>query len=271
MIAATLRKAWALLTVNYAHMLEYRGEIFFWMIATIWPLIMMGPWMEISASGQMPLTTSQFARYFIAVFVVRQFSICWVIYEFEFHVVSGRLSSMLLAPLDPAWRFVSAHLGEQMARVPFVVGMVALALWLFPQAIWDAAGVAHWPPISRVALAVLATYLAFALRFLMQYTLAMGSFWVERVAAFDRVQMILYIAFSGLSAPLEVFPPWIEQLVRWTPFPYLVWFPASLLTGADIGPIWHGFAIVCGWIFLVWVLNRLLWRAGIKRYSAMGA
>lgn len=276
MIAPLWRKAAALMSVAYASMVEYRGELFFWMIATILPLIMMGPWMVAGRTGSFPLDEAGFARYFVAVFVIRQLSISWVIYEFEFLVVSGRLSTMLLVPIDPGWRFLVAHLAEQAARLPFVVLMVALALWLFPQAL-EQPGAAPgsealwWPTAAQVGLAVLATYLAFLVRFLLQYTLAMGAFWVERIVAFDRLLMIPYIYLSGLVAPLEVFPEPVREAVLWTPFPYLVWFPASLLAGADVGPPWRGLATVGAWALAILLLNRALWRAGLKRFSAMGA
>jgi ABC-2 type transport system permease protein len=55
-----------------------------------------------------------------------------------------------------------------------------------------------------------------------------------------------------------------------TPFPYLIAFPASLLVGlpVDVG---RGFVSMLGWILIFLGANRLLWRIGLKRYSGMGA
>jgi ABC-2 type transport system permease protein len=35
--------------------------------------------------------------------------------------------------------------------------------------------------------------------------------------------------------------------------------------------IWRGFSMTVGWTLLFLGLNRILWRAGLKRYSGMGA
>ena len=267
----TVRKARTILAVQYAYMLEYRAELFLWAISTILPLIMMGPWMVAGASGRFPLGPADFARYFVAAFLVRQFSLAWVIYEFEAHVLSGQLSPRLLQPLDPGWRYVAAHLGEHLARLPFVIVLVAIALLLFPQAIEESDGSTWLPGLPAVAGCVVAIYGAFALRFLMQYALAMLSFWFERVSSFDRLVMIPYYFLSGLMAPLEVFPEAVREVVLWTPFPYLIWFPARLLTGgAGISPL-RGFLVVAFWIALLHAVGRVVWRRGLRHYSAMGA
>jgi ABC-2 type transport system permease protein len=73
-----------------------------------------------------------------------------------------------------------------------------------------------------------------------------------------------------MIAPLEVFPPMVRDIALWTPFPYLVHFPASILMGlpVDIG---RGLLMMLGWIGLFFIWNRWLWRKGLKQYSGMGA
>jgi ABC-2 type transport system permease protein len=55
-----------------------------------------------------------------------------------------------------------------------------------------------------------------------------------------------------------------------TPFPYLINFPASILVGLPID-LTRGFLSILGWLLIFIGANRLLWRAGLKRYSGMGA
>ena len=104
----------------------------------------------------------------------------------------------------------------------------------------------------------------------MQYTYAMVAFWVERATAIEQFSFLLYTFFSGMVAPLTLFPEAVQAVVLWTPFPYLIYVPASLLVGlpVDIGP---SMAITTAWCLIFWGLNRWLWRRGLKRYSGMGA
>ena len=73
-----------------------------------------------------------------------------------------------------------------------------------------------------------------------------------------------------MIAPLKVFPEPIRAIALLTPFPYLIDFPASILIGLPVN-LNRGFLSIIGWFFFFLGLNRLLWRAGLRKYSGMGA
>lgn len=250
-------------SVYYAYMVEYRAELLLWVLSGSLPLILMGSWMQAAGSGQFGLSATDFARYFLAVFLVRQFTVVWVIWEFEREIVEGRLSFRLLQPIDPVWHHFMSHFAERFARLPFAVILIGLFFWLYPQALWV-------PNPVGFALALLGVGLAFALRFLMQYTLAMFAFWTERASALEQFWFLFYLFLSGMIAPLEVFPPLMREIALWTPFPYLIYFPASLLVGlpVDLG---RSLLIMAGWIAVFYGASRWLWRRGLRQYSGMGA
>ncbi|ABA22296.1 putative ABC-2 type transport system permease protein [Trichormus variabilis ATCC 29413] len=259
----TIRKAWTLLTVYYAYMVEYRAELILWVLSGSLPIILMGAWIKAAQGGSFGLSPVDFARYFLTVFIVRQISVVWVIWEFEKEVVEGKLSPKLLQPLDPVWHHVASHLSERVARIPFAILLIGLFFILYPQALW-------FPTVSQLLLFTVAVSLAFVLRFVIQYTFAMFAFWTERANAIENFWFLFYLFLSGLIAPLDVFPPQIKAIVLFTPFPYLIDFPASLLVGLPVDVV-QGFLSLLAWIFMFWVVNRLLWRAGLKKYSGMGA
>ncbi|MGF1512661.1 MAG: ABC transporter permease [Elainellaceae cyanobacterium] len=259
----TIRIAQTLTAVYYAYMVEYRAELMFWVLSGSLPLILMGVWTEAAAGGQFGLSSLEFSRYFIAVFLVRQFSVVWVIWEFEREVVEGKLSPRLLQPLDPGWHHLISHFAERFARLPFIAIVIGLFFALYPQAAW-------LPSLDTVALVILVVGLAFVLRFTIQYTFALFAFWTERASAIEDLWFLLYLFLSGMIAPLEIFPAAVRRVVVWLPFPYLIHFPASLLVGLPVD-IPRSLAIMTAWIALFLGLNRWLWRRGLKQYSGMGA
>jgi ABC-2 type transport system permease protein len=258
-----LKIANVLISVYYAYMVEYRAELLFWVLSGSFPLILMGLWNQAAQSGKFSLDPLTFIRYFLAVFLIRQFTVVWVIWEFEREVVEGKLSPLLLQPLDPGWRHFFSHVAERFARLPFALALVLLFWALYPEARW-------LPSLSGLGWGLLATVLAFCLRFIMQYTYAMLSFWIERATAIEQFSFLLYIFLSGMVAPLELFPDALRAIVLWTPFPYMIYFPASLLVGLPVN-LGRGLLILLLWCGLFWGLNRFLWRQGLKQYSGMGA
>ncbi|MEA5531175.1 ABC-2 family transporter protein [Dolichospermum sp. UHCC 0684] len=258
-----VKKALTLLSVNYAKMLEYRSELIFWVLAGSLPIIMMGIWIQAADSGKFAFKSVDFARYFFAVFLARQISVVWVIYDFEKEVLEGKLSPKLLQPIDPVWHHVANHLGERVARMPFVLFLSIFFFVLYPQAFW-------LPSITNLLLFILAAIMAFALRFIIQYTFAIFAFWTEKAAALENLWLLFFVFLSGLIAPLDVFPENVRNIVMWTPFPYMINFPASILVGLPVD-LTRGFLSIAGWFLIFLGINRFLWRMGLKKYSGMGA
>jgi ABC-2 type transport system permease protein len=261
------RRSWriarALLSSQYATMLEYRAEIALWALAGVLPLIMLGVWQGSGAGVAAGLSPQALGRYFLAAFVVRQFTVVWLIHVFEEDALQGKLSPQLLQPLHPLWRDLASHLAEQATRLPFVLVMLALV------ALWQP-GILPMPGPGRLLLAVLAIAAAFALRFILHIILTMACFWTERAAALDRLLLIPYLFLSGLVAPLSTFPPSVRALAEATPFPSMLAFPAALLAGEPVN-VAAGFAGIGAWCALLLPIALLLWRAGIRRYAALGA
>jgi ABC-2 type transport system permease protein len=257
------RIARALLSTQYAYMLEYRAEIALWALSGVLPLIMLGVWQGSGAASAAGLSPQQLSRYFLAAFVVRQFTVVWLIHVFEEDALQGKLSPYLLQPLQPLWRYLASHVAEQATRVPFVALMLAAVLLLQPAALGR-------PSPGGLVLGLLAMAAAFLLRFLLQTVVTMACFWSERAAALDRLLLIPYLFLSGLVAPLDTFPPAAKALALATPFPWMVAFPAQLLAGEPVQAA-AGFAALGFWSLLLAPLALGLWRAGVRRYSAMGA
>ena len=258
-----LRIARVLFATQYAYMHEYRAEIALWALSGVLPLIMLGVWQGSGGAVAAGLSPQQLSQYFIAAFVVRQFTVVWLIHVFEEDALQGKLSPQLLQPLHPLWRYLASHLAEQVTRLPFVLVMLALV------ALWQP-DILPLPGPGRLLLAVLAIAAAFALRFILQIILTMACFWTERAAALDRLLLIPYLFLSGLVAPLSTFPPSVRALAEATPFPSMLAFPAALLAGEPVN-VAAGFAGIGAWCALLLPIALLLWRAGIRRYAALGA
>ncbi|QYO64022.1 ABC-2 family transporter protein [Leptolyngbya sp. 7M] len=98
-----------------------------------------------------------------------------------------------------------------------------------------------------------------------------------RDLAFNRAgQLFVLTARNGNSVEIiggprgPIFPPLVRQIVLFTPFPYMIGFPASILVGLPVN-IGLGLLVMIGWILLFLVLNRWFWKRGLRQYSGMGA
>jgi ABC-2 type transport system permease protein len=253
----------SLLVTYYAFMLEYRAELLLWALSGSLPFILMGVWTQAAQQGNFGLSSIEFARYFLAVYLIRQLTVVWVIWDFEREIVDGKLSFRLLQPLDPVWHHIFSHLSERFARLPFIFGLVSLFFLLYPSAFWV-------PSLSSLGLFAIASICALSLQFTIQYTLAMFAFWTEKASSIQEVLFLVGLFFSGAIAPLELFPPEVRSVALWLPFAYIINFPASILTGIKVD-IFQSFGAIFAWLFILIIINRWLWHKGLRKYSGMGA
>ena len=252
-----------LLTTQYAYMLEYRIEIALWALSGVLPFIMFSLWSKNDVGNTFGFNDIGLARYFLSAFLVRQFSVVWVVFSFEEDSLSGRLSPYLLQPLHPLLRYVAAHLAEQATRLPFALAIAITFFLLNPSSFW-------LPSLPQLFLAYLSTHLAFSIAFLLQSLVAALCFWTEKSSSLERLIFVPYLFLSGLLVPLSAFPTNVLKVAMLTPFPYLINFPSKILSGMPVD-IFNGFLAQILWISILFPSVNILWKLGVKRYTAMGA
>jgi ABC-2 type transport system permease protein len=259
----TRRLITTLLSTYYAYMVEFRAELLLWALSGSLPIILMGIWTQAAATGNFGMDALQFARYFLSVAITRQLTVVWVIWEFEREIIEGKLSMKLLQPLDPGWHHVANHVAERFARFPFIAMLVVLFFLLYPQSFWI-------PSFGAILTYFVVVASAFMLQFTMQYTIAMFAFWTEKASSLQEFSFLMYLFLAGTIAPISLFPEDVKRIVLLLPYPYLINFPASVLSGLPID-VPHGLMMIYGWTAVFFGLNRWLWRKGLKQYSGMGA
>jgi ABC-2 type transport system permease protein len=251
-----------------ATMFAYRASLLIWMIGQVLePLVYLIVWSIVSnASGGSigDYTTSQFATYFILLMLVNQVTYTWIMYEFEYRIREGILSFALLKPVHPIHSDIADNISSKLITTPFMI-LVAVGL----------AAIFH-PSLSptpwAIALFFPALFLAFAVRFLLEWTLAQSAFWTTRVGAINQIYFVLMLFLSGQFAPLTLLPFPVQIAAYILPFRWLVSYPVELLSGR-LTPIeaFIGLGAQAAWLVASYVLFQVVWRAGVKIYSAVGA
>jgi len=253
---------------TFASMVAYRASLLIWMIAHVLePVIYLVVWQTVSQSGGGAVgdyTTAQFAAYFIVLMLVDHVSYTWIMYEYEYRVREGMLSPALLRPVHPIHADIADNISAKVVTTPFML-LVALGLSLLFRPSLSPQG---W----ALAAAVPALALAFLVRFMIEWSLALAAFWTTRIGAINQTYFVLILFLSGQVAPLTLFPYPIQVIAAVLPFRWMINFPVELLLGR-LTPLemLTGLGVQAAWVGLAYVLMRMLWRAGIRVYSAVGA
>ena len=257
-----------------AIMLQYRFAVLIWGVwGFVGPLISLAVWTAASqarggavanpVSGA-SFSQADFAAYFLTFMVFSHITMSWDAFEFAFRIRSGTLSSQLLKPIHPIHHDASRNIAFKLVTGGMLLPVwIALILLLHPT-----------PPASlgSLALAVPALLLAAVMRYVFQYALAAIAFWTTRVEALNQLYFAADSFLSGRIAPLALLPAGLGAAAYYSPFRAMGAFPVELALGrvppAEILP---GFLMQLIWLAGSVLLLKVVWSAGVKQYSAVGA
>jgi ABC-2 type transport system permease protein len=179
----------------------------------------------------------------------------------------GKLSASMLRPFPFLFSIMAQAAAYATVRLVLIVPVLAIL------------GLAV-PPLGAVLASInLILFTKYALAF----AVAIAIGWLVKLSlgmlAFDLTQTwgpeLIFIAFSAVSSgivyPSDLLTGVFHGIVVWTPFYYMIGFPALVLLGRVQGPeLWiqlgHG-VILTGVMALI---ATLMWRRGLKRFEAVG-
>jgi len=255
--------------VNWAEQWQYRANLLmylmYWLVS---PIVYLAVWTTVartqgSVNG---LTVNDFMTYYLTLLIVDNLTADITIHLLGYKIQDGTLSGELLKPVHP---ILTQTLVNNLAFKALTV-MVLIPIWLGLCLLLrpDFGAVT----LSSLLLSIPAVVLGFGINFLMGATLTCVAFWTTRVYSIGELYWAIIILFSGQFVPLDLMPSFIQRLAQFLPFQLFKYFPIQLILGRLSTPvIVHGFIMDVVWFGLALALFLTVWRAGLKRFSAVGA
>jgi ABC-2 type transport system permease protein len=259
------RGGWALIQGTWLSWLQHRS--FFFLLAFGWmvpPLIYLFVWSTAAGEGTIGgLDRSDVIAYYLLLILVNQLTYAQTNWTVGDLVRDGSMNRLLLYPMSPLYHTVATEIAGKVVYMLFVIPITAiLALALRPDlhATW-----------TQGLVFLLALGMAWALRFLWGYALALLAFWATRADALLALQDTLVFLLAGQVAPVMLLPGLLRTAAVALPPRYMVAFPVEVLTGQTTGTdLMVGLAIQAGWLLIASLLYRLLWRTGVRHYTGVG-
>lgn len=177
----------------------------------------------------------------------------------------GQINNFLSKPVDYLAYRATLFLSSRLLYTAVTLPAIAAVFFWFREFIVLPTDPITWP-LFFVSLAMAA-----AIQFLLAYALAMLAFWILEISTIVFILYSFEYYLSGRLFPLNVMPDWLQEILRWLPFTYELYFPVAILTEKVKGEdLWSGLAIQAGWVVLCFLGARLMWRRGLRRYESVG-
>jgi ABC-2 type transport system permease protein len=177
----------------------------------------------------------------------------------------GTLKRYLIQPLDLIGYLVSYRVAHKVAYIATSALPYGLLFFLC-RGYFDG-----MPDATTLAAYAVSLVLSFLVGFFFEASVGMVGFWFLEVTSLLYIVMTLNFFISGQMLPLDLLPqPW-AGLLKALPFQYMAYFPAVVFLGKI-----RGRALVLyllgelAWALAFMLLARVLYRLGLRRYSAYG-
>jgi ABC-2 type transport system permease protein len=265
------KKYWKILRISLVERLVYRADFIVSTVFRFLPLVTSFLlWQAVfDSSGQEKL--SEFDRrkmiaYLLLVQISRMFSsMPGLAGGIARDIRDGNLKKYLLQPIDMIAYLLTYRGAHKMAYI--VTSALPYGLLFFLcRDVFDG-----WPDYLTLLAYSASLALAFLIGFFFEATIGMIGFWFLEVTSFLYIINTLNFFVSGHMFPLDLLPPFWSNALQMLPFQYLAYFPAMVfLEMKPSHEVINGLLMELFWAVVFIVLARVLYRTGLRRYSAYG-
>jgi len=255
--------------VNWAEQWQYRANlimyILYWLVS---PIIYLAVWTSIAtANGNVKgLTANDFITYYMILLIVDQLTSNIIIHIFAYKVQDGSLSGELIKPIHPMLTntLVNDIAFKTLNLIVLTPIWIVLALLFKPQ--FDSVS------IGGILFSIPAILLGYMINYLLSGTITSLAFWTTRVYSIHEFYYAMILLFAGQFVPLQLMPEVIQNVAKFLPFQLFMYLPIQIIQGnLSMNEIVQGYITGIIWLVVAMILFHLVWREGVKRYSAVGA
>jgi len=124
--------------------------------------------------------------------------------------------------------------------------------------------------------AIISVMLSFIMIFLVSYSLGISAFWLTRTGGIRRMFRLVADICAGAFIPLTFFPEAAQKVLFFLPFQYMTYVPIQVFIGSyKLGGIAMSIPQIVGLqsiaVLCMYLLTKLLWHLGFKKFTGVGA
>lgn len=248
------------------HIFEHRARSFVWFLISLFnPLLYILFWRG-AINASVGWTMSSMISYYFLLTVASAFLMAHIEDDVaHYDIQEGNLVKYLIKPFSYFWLKFFEEIHYRLLQGAYGVVVFSLFYFLFGQLVVLASD-----PLI-VLLSVMVVILAYFLSFVFKMIIGLMAFWLTEVhGLFQLVEMILVI-FAGYVIPVELLASPLDKVSLLLPFAYMIYFPVVSFQGKlQLNQILAVILTQLTWLLLLYFLYRLVWRKGMKKFTAVG-
>lgn len=231
------------------------------------PLVMVSAWLSIERTANNPFSDSDYLLYYLLVPIVLNLTDSRVVFKFPVAIRNGTLSRDLLKPYPPLIVYAAESLTNNLVQLFYLAPFTLIASILLQNRL---------PAINtglyQLMFFALAIVFGGLIRMFIAGAISLMGFWLEDITTLNLVlNGGVWALLGGMIIPVATFPDHLRTIAGYLPYRYMLSFPIEVLSGQlSQQQIIQGYITVAAWIIFFSIIMRILWKRGLKVYSAYG-
>ncbi len=237
------------------------GPVFFLVQVFIWSAIYST---QKTVTG---LTLNQMLTYYGIVSVINYITYDSSDMDLQMLIRTGKFITFMLRPISYFYYAICQKIGHRLLAlwvefIPvYLLFLFVFKINLIPQNFF-------W--------ALTSITLSFILVFLTNYCIGITGFWLTKTEGLRRAFQVLRDVCAGTLIPLTLFPGFMQKILFFLPFQFITYVPIRVFIGSyELAGVHMSIPEIVGlqavFVGIMFIVYRLLWHFGTKRFTGVGA
>jgi ABC-2 type transport system permease protein len=257
-------------TVTYKEWAAYRshsmlsifiGPAYFLVMASVWSALY-------TNSGSLNgMTLNEVITYYGITTLINYATMDFAGWNLQMLIRTGKYLTFALRPVHHRFFALSQKIGHRTLGIIFeFIPVLLIFIFIFKINIMP----------SNLLYAVVSIILCFFMNFYVNYSIGLLAFWFTNVNGLSMIYKLLSSFFSGALLPLTFFPEAIQKIMFFLPFQYVYYIPARVYSG-NVHMVGLDFSVLAilsiqaVYVIIMFFVSDILYRAGIKHFTGVGA
>jgi len=260
-----VKKYFKIFKISLISYLEYRVNFVLSFLFSLVPFsVSVLLWVAVAKHSEF-IKVKEVVSYYFVILIVKNITTTNSIIRFSDDIRLGELNKYLLKPYNYCFYNLMADLPE---RIVFIVmnfiPLILIYAFLHSYINLDLS-------LIKVFFFIIFLILGYLINFFIDFLIGLYSFYFSKVSSLYTSIKVLRNLSAGNIFPLLMLPAKIFLTLQFLPFMYTSYVPTMLLlekTSFDL--ILKNLFISITWLSILCLFSAMLWKRGMKRYSAYG-
>ncbi len=209
------------------------------------------------------LSIEQMVTYYILIVSLAPIATWTINEDIAYSIRNGQIQKELLSPISYFKYYFGIYIGE--LRFALVVGT---AILIICSILWKMVAPAS---ILNLLFAILLIILEIPILYFFQLIIGIIGFYTNSIWGMEILKDAIISIFSGMIAPLTLFPNWFQQIANLLPFKEIVYTPVYLYLGQiELDTIWILIIKQIIWIILLYIIAKAFFKHAVKKVTVNG-